>query len=293
MNRARQPRDGRAQAVLFGAAGRIVRRAGLAFLGAALLASFPVGAADIDTLYQGHAIVTGQGEPNRLLALPSCIEEVLVKVSGDPRLAGDPRLDPIKREAQDDLVAFGYHDRMSGIPTHDEQGSRDRPYDLTVSFDHGKIDAALRALGSAPWLTPRPRVAVFIAMRHGTAVYLVASDGEQGVGERQSLAAAADKRGMPIALPSQAELARARVAAGHLPRDPDRLAAAGAPLGTDVMLVGGLTWVDRDLGWAAGWELAEHGRLHRWSVRGVTFDEAFRNAMGGAAQILSGHGDPH
>jgi hypothetical protein len=35
-----------------------------------------------------------------------------------------------------------------------------------------------------------------------------------------------------------------------------------------------------------------NGRMHRWQLRGVTFDEAFRRGIGGAAQILSGNGDP-
>jgi hypothetical protein len=34
------------------------------------------------------------------------------------------------------------------------------------------------------------------------------------------------------------------------------------------------------------------GQMYRWQIRGVSFDEAFRNAMAGAAQILSGHGLP-
>jgi hypothetical protein len=266
--------------------------AGVACSALALLTSLPAAAADIDTLYQGHAIVTGQGEPNRLAALPSCLEEVLVKLSGDPHLAGDPRLEPLKRDAKDDVASYSYHDRMAGIPTHDEQGTRDRPYDLTVSFDRSKVDAALRAIGSAPWLEARPRVAVFVAMRHGTSGYLVASEGDQGVGERQSLAAAAQKRGIPILLPTRAELAQAHIAATRLPGDAAGLARASRLLGTDVALSGELTWVDRELGWAAAWSLAERGRLHRWTVRGVTFDEAFRNAMGGTAQVLSGHGDP-
>jgi len=35
-----------------------------------------------------------------------------------------------------------------------------------------------------------------------------------------------------------------------------------------------------------------HGQTHRWQVRGVTFEEAFRRGTGGAAQVLSGNGDP-
>ena len=30
----------------------------------------------------------------------------------------------------------------------------------------------------------------------------------------------------------------------------------------------------------------------RWTVRGVSFDAAFRNGIGDAAQVLSGNGSP-
>jgi hypothetical protein len=35
-----------------------------------------------------------------------------------------------------------------------------------------------------------------------------------------------------------------------------------------------------------------HGRRYRWQLRGVTFDEAFRRGIGGAAQVLSNNGEP-
>ncbi|TIW55589.1 MAG: DUF2066 domain-containing protein, partial [Mesorhizobium sp.] len=37
---------------------------------------------------------------------------------------------------------------------------------------------------------------------------------------------------------------------------------------------------------------ADGGKTYRWQVRGVSFDEAFRVAMRGAAQVLSGNGQP-
>jgi uncharacterized protein len=250
------------------------------------------GGSELDDLYQGQTIVTGQGEANRLLGFAPCIEDVLVKVSGDPRLAADPRLASIEREAKDYVIAYSYHDRMSGLPIHDEQGTRDRPYDLTVRFDRSKIDAALRALGSAPWVAARPRVAVLIAMRHDPASYLLASDGTRGFGERQSLAAAAERRGLPILLPSEDALAASGVTVEKQPSDAAGLEAAVKALGTEVALAGRLTWEEQALGWATEWSLGEHGRLHRWRVFCPTFDEAFRNALGGAAQILSGRGEP-
>jgi len=42
----------------------------------------------------------------------------------------------------------------------------------------------------------------------------------------------------------------------------------------------------------ADWRLAPTGETYHWQVRGVSFDEAFRVAMRGAVQILSGNGAP-
>ena len=45
-----------------------------------------------DDLYRAQAIVTGQGEANRIIGFASCLEDVLIKVSGAQKLAGDRRL---------------------------------------------------------------------------------------------------------------------------------------------------------------------------------------------------------
>jgi uncharacterized protein len=103
-----------------------------------------IGAETIVDLYQARTIVTGRGEENRLRGFPLCLEDALIKVSGDPRLIDDPRLGLLQAQAQTFVVSFEYHDRMAGLATHDEQGTRDRPYDLIVHFDRDKIDAALK-----------------------------------------------------------------------------------------------------------------------------------------------------
>ena len=89
-------------------------------------------------LYRAQTIVTGQGEANRIIGFASCLEDVLIKVSGAQKLAGDRRLEAYKSNAKSFVRAFGYHDQMSGKPIRDEQGTRDRPYDLTVDFEEGK-----------------------------------------------------------------------------------------------------------------------------------------------------------
>ncbi len=263
-----------------------MRRFGIFFVVAACLFVAAARAEPDDALYRAQTIVTGQGESNRLIGFVPCLEDVLVKVSGDARLIGDRRLAPLKAKAQSFVAGFDYHDRMAGMPVHDEQGTRDRPYDLIVTFDKPRIDAALRALGLAPWTAARPPVTVVLTVQYGSNAYLLASDGERGFEQRLALAAAADKRGVPIVLPPAAALAAVR---------PERSATAPPKImakDTDVVLIGRIAWIDSPPGWDTDWRLVHQGIMRHWSGRRPTFDDAFRDALAGAAQILSGHGEP-
>jgi hypothetical protein len=250
-------------------------------------------AAAADDLYRAQTIVTGQGEANRIIGFASCLEDVLLKVSGAVRLAGDRRLAAYKSNAKSFVRAFSYHDQMSGTPTRDEQGTRDRPYDLTVDFEEMKIDDILRALDLKPWRSHRPVLAAFVEMQLGPRDYMITSDGDQSALQRESLLAAAARRGMNVVLPSAAALAKAgitRAAPGTTTSQAWGPVVAGQ--GGEAALIGRLVWDDRELGWVTQWRIDWHGRTHRWQVRGTNFDEAFRRGIGGAAQILSGNGDP-
>jgi uncharacterized protein len=261
---------------------------------AALLTWCAVAMAAAGTdLYRTKVTVTGQGEANRMTGFAAGLEDVLIKASGAQNLSGDRRLAAYKAKAKDYVRSFSYRDQFFGKPIRDEQGTRDRPFDLTVEFEEGKIDDLLKALGLKPWLSDRPRLAVFVEMEQGAKNYIVTTDGPQSDLQRDALLAAADKRGMNIVLPSTAALAKSNITGAEL-RTPSfpALAPVATELGGEVVLVGRLVWDDRDLGWATQWQMDWRGQTHRWQIRGVTFDETFRRGIGGAAQILSGNGDP-
>jgi hypothetical protein len=244
-------------------------------------------------LYRTKVTVTGQGEANRMTGFAASLEDVLIKASGAQKLSGDRRLAAYKSKAKDLVTAFSYRDQFFGKPIRDEQGTRDRPFDLTVEFEEGKIDDILRAFSLKPWLSHRPRLAVFVEMEQGSKNYIVTTDGSQSDLQRDALLAAADKRGMDIVLPGTAALAKSNITGAEL-RTPSfpALAPVATELGGEVVLVGRLVWDDRDLGWATQWHMDWRGQTHRWQIRGLTFDETFRRGIGGAAQILSGNGDP-
>jgi len=252
--------------------------------------SAPATATD---LYSTKVSVTGQGEPNRMTGFAAALEDVLIKASGAEKLNGDRRLAAYKSKAKDFVKSFSYRDQFFGKPIRDEQGTRDRPFDLTVNFEEGRIDAILKTLGLKPWPTHRPRLAAFVAMEQGAKTYVVTTDGSQSDLQRDALLAAADKRGMEIALPDAAALAKSDITGVELKTlSLPALAPIAAALGSEAVLVGRLVWDDRDLGWATQWQMAWGGQTHRWQMRGLTFDETFRRGIGGAAQILSGNGDP-
>jgi hypothetical protein len=186
-----------------------------------------------------------------------------------------------------------YRDLYAFRPIRDEQGTRDRPYEMTAEYDPVKIDKTLASLGSRPWLADRPRLVVFLAVNHIGSSYILDTVIDVGTLQRESFADAAWKYAMEVVIPSRATLDRAGLAIGNLPQTPlnDLAELVDSSVG-QIPLAGTLSW-DRDLlGWVAEWRMEADGKEHRWGIGGVNFDAAFRNAVGGAAQILSGNGEP-
>jgi uncharacterized protein len=250
-------------------------------------------AAAAENLYRAQTSVIGQGEANRIIGFAACFEDVLIKASGTLKLEGDPRLNAYKSRSADFVSSYGDRDQMTGTPKRDELGTRDRPYDLIVDFDDKKINDVLDALGVKPWLSRRPILGVFVEMAQGSRQYIATSDAKQSDLQGDSLRAGASTQGMMIVLPDAAALAKANINAAELLMTPfSTLASVAAERGGEATLVGRLKWEDSELGWATEWRMDWNGRIHRSQLRGVTFDEAFRRGMGGAAQILSGNGYP-
>jgi hypothetical protein len=227
-------------------------------------------------LYTARTIVTGTDMRSRPGGFALCLRDVLVKVSGNPRLMDDRRVIRLADHADQWVADFSYRDRLSGIPRHDEQGTRDRPYDLSVRFDPAKIDRTLAALGERPWTAHRLRILPVLRVTDALGnSYVLRAAGNDGRDQREALAAAAAKYGLPYTLPG------AEGPAAGQPKD-----EAGVPL------QGSLVWTERSGGWVGSWRLVRRYRRYGWHVRGVSFDEAFRDMMRGCLQILSGHGPP-
>ncbi|WP_192256977.1 DUF2066 domain-containing protein [Mesorhizobium silamurunense] len=251
----------------------------------------PAVAAPASELYQAQTIVTGTDEPNREIGFKDCLDKVLVKVSGDQRLTQKPEMLALRNKAADFVQSFRYHDRLEGIPIHDEQGTHDRPHDLTCLYKPAVVDKLLAQLGSKPWHGERPLIAVFLTTEQGARHFALTADEDRGATMRESFANATGPLLMRVTFPKARQLAGLDEKALSA-TDMARLDQLAKKAGAARALAGSIVWSDKELGWIADWRLADRGKTYQWQVRGVSFDEAFRVAVRGAAQILSGNGQP-
>lgn len=270
-----------------------ISRRNLLALGSALALARPAWASPQAELYQARTIVTGRRPETRIPGMVRCLTQVLVRVSGDPRLAQHPALAGLAQTPEQAVTNYSYRDLYAFRPIRDEQGTRDRPYEMTVEYDPAKIDAMLAQLGAKPWLAERPRLVVFLAVHHIGSSFMLTSMVDQGELMRESFKDAAWSAAMEVVIPSPETITKAGLGVDTT-KDVDLatlLPLVDRKVG-QLPLVGTLDWSKPLLAWKARWRLADGTGERSWGIEGVNFDAAFRNGIGGAAQVLSGNGTP-
>jgi uncharacterized protein len=248
-----------------------------------------------ENLYQAKSLVTGQRDETRIPGFERAIVDVLKKRSGNPLITAEEVAKNIEGKIQDYVKSYTERDRMEGIPIHDEQGTRDRPFELTVTFHRYKIDELLKKMGSMAWTQPRPRTLVLLTITTDAGSHILTEDDEdRDIDQRESFLAAAWQAGIPLVLPSMASLNEAGltpVTLGNI--EATKIKELNSANDADVAIIGRIAWNSGMKGWLAEWKFATNGTIHEWKIDGVNFDAAFRNGMWGEVQILSGHGEPH
>jgi hypothetical protein len=200
-------------------------------------------------LYRAAAIVTGRDNvPERERGTREALLAVLARVSADPGVAAEAK----PEDPESFVLERRYTDRKAGVQISDEQGTRDRSFVLEVRFDPARVDALLRSLGREPWRGERPRLLVRLRVTDTAATYEVTQDSERGWGQREAIAAAGIKAGIPVVLPPGRA---ARVLSGKMRMTPEGY-------------------------WRTEWRLGGE----RWTVPPATFDRAIENGIWTAAR---------
>ena len=237
-------------------------------------------------LYRATVIVTGTDMRSRPFGFAQALRAVLVNVSGETRLRDDPRVSALATHADALVASFSYVDRMAGRPHHDEQGTRDRPYNLTVMFVPARIDKALADLDEQPWRGARPLVVPALVVRGFGRSYLLSAESLAGAEQRAAFVDVARDLDMKVRFPTAADFAAWGISTGHFPSLPTAAA-------TDDALVAGTLEFEGSLpGWVGSWRWRWRGVDYAWGVKGVNYDEAFRDLVSGVLRVASGHGAP-
>jgi len=218
------------------------------------------------------------------------LAEALVKVSGDARLAADPRVQPALAEAQRYVARFEYEDRLAKKKLMDEQGTRERSYILRVDFDPASIDALLHDLGARSWPADRPRLLVLLVIEDSVGSYLLGTDSARGWGQREALGDIARRRGVPAVLPATAaDDPRAVMRPAVEAADAAGLARVAAVYGATAVLRGTMRMRSDGL-WDTRWLLALPAGGQPWLNEATTFDRAIGSGLAGAAEQLAAAG---
>jgi uncharacterized protein len=247
----------------------------------------PLGhAAEPSSLYEAVAITTGNDTRYRAAGFAATLREVVVKVTGEPRLFADPRIVALAAHAEPLIASFQYVDQQPGFKHHDEQGTYDWPFNLVVRFDPTRLHLALAQYGEKPWRGERPTVVPVIAVHGPTTSYLLSADAPAGAIQRASLANSGTTFGVTVRIPTTPELAAWGVAM-------DRPMPPIASMANEARVSGTLEFKDTaPIGWAGSWRMRWQNADYAWSITGVNFDTAFNNIVAGVVRIASGHGTP-
>ena len=253
---------------------------------AAAAAGPPASAQPGPDLYQATVIVTGKDARSRPIGFAEALRKVLVNLTGEPRLHDDARVSAMAARAGAAVASFSYIDRMAGRPVHDEQGTRDRPFNLTVKFVPARVDKMLGELGQHAWTGARPVVVPVLAVAIGPTSYRLSAETQHGTEQRASFADMARDFDLTVRFPSEADFAAWGVGTTGFPAPP----AATAP--NEARVAGTLRFDESLPGWVGSWRWRWHGSDYAWRTKGVSFDEAFRDICRGVLRVASGHGAP-
>ncbi|QHG63715.1 DUF2066 domain-containing protein [Pseudomonas putida] len=204
--------------------------------GCLALACLTAQAETVSGLYQVREPVEGQGAEARSAATAKAFDTLVLRLTGDPKVAQNPALADVRKDPQQIINQVGT-----------EAGP---PESVLVEFDPGSTERALRKAGLALWGSNRPSILGWWLNESAEGSNLV-GDGQASA---QPLRRAAQHRGLPLRLPladlQEQLVANAKQLEGN---DPAPLREAAERYGADAMLA--VHAHEADGKWQGTWQL--------------------------------------
>ncbi len=223
--------------------------------------------AGYEHLYSATTIITGQDNlAERKRGMVECLQRVVAKASGDRSLLSTPQIKNALDRVEEYVADFSYYDRKEGIQISDEQGTRDRSFEFTVTFDQEKINLLLSDAGGVPWLGERPGVHILLTVWDGQASYLVTETSERGWGQREVIFSLRNRTALSLTIPAS-----------------NVVPVRAEP---NTTLIGHMS-VNKDGYWLSDWKLNHRESKQSWKSPIGTFDKVIGHAIWNSADLLA------
>lgn len=226
------------------------------FVGVLVLLS--AGAARASDLYAAEMRVADEGSETRNAALSTLLGNVLVKVSGNPAVTGQPAARDLLAKAPSLVQQYRYR-------TADEDGQLVRY--LWTRFDRASVDRMMRERNLPVW-SQRPGVLLWVASESSGRREMLNFDTAPAL--RSAVANRARERGMPLQLPlmdleDQGALTPADIWSDYLVG----IRSASMRYPHDVVLVGRMREGSGG-SWSGSWSMIGSGGVQRFDSRAGT-----------------------
>jgi hypothetical protein len=234
----------------------------------ALLFTGTLWATNLENLYEAQIPVAGQGAAERAKAVETAFRQVVVKITGNRKLASADALQKSFNRANRYVQQYRYHSlKTPKQPQQAEEGKIMPDRLLWVRFDERAVNQLLRRLEVPVWGKTRPSTLIWLGIESGGKRTLYQPEWEPGLGK--AIKRTAWRRGLPILFPLMDMQDRSNLQAsdvwGGFEEDIRKASDRYLP---DVILVGRLTRVGQG-NWLASWTLYQPDKSSSWSQRGA------------------------
>jgi hypothetical protein len=239
-----------------------------------LILLLPLRSLAVD-LFDAQMPVADESAETRNAALAGMLEQVLVRVSGNDQIAGQPAARDILAAAPSLVQQYRYRSVEQGdglVRT------------LWARFDQATVERMLRDRGLPVW-TQRPEVLLWLGVEQAGQRRLLPLDSEPDA--RDALLARAAERGLPLQLPlmdleDQGALLPADLWSDYL----QAIRAASARYPHDRILTGRLTAVGNGR-WRGAWTLIGPSDTEPFQSPTLPLDETLRYVVDRAQNLLA------
>jgi uncharacterized protein len=227
-----------------------------------------------DDLFEADVPVTGQQPDLRAAYMKTALQEVLVRVTGQPDVLNRPAVRSMLDSPERFVEQYRYYTQPESTPPQ---------LMLRVRFDGGAVQQALRQQGVAYWgNSERPEVLLWLAVEDRGTRYIVSAQDDTDAS--RELQQAARQRGIPLLLPlldleDQGKVRFADVWGGFF----DGIGAASPRYNPGTVLIGR---VNRGPSgdWVARWDLRDGGS---WSGSAAQLGDALQAGIDTLSEKLA------